>query len=268
MRTSPAPTMRIRPSTSKPIWVSQLKTEMGREPLGPNGARLMAKTVVPALRALQRAEPEQEVGQVAEDDDDEHLGEGQPEGHQDGAVDEVLDLHAGARPTCRADVLRGGPALALGDEVDPVLLDVERLVGLGVVNDRELLGDRHCQYLPCRRLGGARERPGQADAGRPAARLPAVATSVSRPRTPPSGSVRLPGERPKVCRPQLVCWRAPRSSDSGNAWNPVGETAGPVRRNARPSGRLTATQVVESALELAAHEQRPPSPACRGPGAQ
>ena len=39
--------MRIRPSTSKPIWVSQLKTEMGREPLGPNGARLMAKTVVP-----------------------------------------------------------------------------------------------------------------------------------------------------------------------------------------------------------------------------
>jgi hypothetical protein len=29
-----------------------------------------------------------------------------------------------------------GPALALGDEVDPVLLDVERLVRLGVVNDR------------------------------------------------------------------------------------------------------------------------------------
>ena len=37
MRTSPAPTMRIRPSTSKPICVSQLKNEIGREPLGPNG---------------------------------------------------------------------------------------------------------------------------------------------------------------------------------------------------------------------------------------
>ena len=46
--TRPAPTMRMRPSTSKPIWVIQLKKEMGREPLGPNGARLMAKTVVPA----------------------------------------------------------------------------------------------------------------------------------------------------------------------------------------------------------------------------
>ena len=35
--TRPAPTMRMRPSTSKPIWVIQLKKEMGREPLGPNG---------------------------------------------------------------------------------------------------------------------------------------------------------------------------------------------------------------------------------------
>ena len=60
MRTRPAPTMRIRPSTSKPIWVIQLKKEIGRDPLGPNGARLMAKTVVPASRALQRAQPEQE----------------------------------------------------------------------------------------------------------------------------------------------------------------------------------------------------------------
>ena len=33
--TSPAPTMRMSPSTSKPIWVTQLKKEMGRHPLGP-----------------------------------------------------------------------------------------------------------------------------------------------------------------------------------------------------------------------------------------
>ncbi len=33
--TRAAPTMRIRPSTSKPIWVSQLKNEMSREPFGP-----------------------------------------------------------------------------------------------------------------------------------------------------------------------------------------------------------------------------------------
>ena len=71
MRTSPAPTMRIRPSTSKPIWVIQLKNEIGREPFGPKGARLMAKTVVPASGPLQRAQPEQEVREVAEDDDDE-----------------------------------------------------------------------------------------------------------------------------------------------------------------------------------------------------
>ena len=48
MSTRLAPTMRIRPSTSKPIWVIQLKKEMGLDPLGPNGARLMAKTDVPA----------------------------------------------------------------------------------------------------------------------------------------------------------------------------------------------------------------------------
>ena len=57
MRTSPAPTMRMRPSTSKPIWVSQLKTEIGREPLGPKGARLMAKTVVPAFGPCSEHNP-------------------------------------------------------------------------------------------------------------------------------------------------------------------------------------------------------------------
>ena len=47
MSTRPAPTMRIRPSTSKPIWVIQLKKVISREPLGPKAARLMLNTVVP-----------------------------------------------------------------------------------------------------------------------------------------------------------------------------------------------------------------------------
>ena len=34
-RTSAAPTMRMSPSVSKPIWVSQLKSAMTREPFGP-----------------------------------------------------------------------------------------------------------------------------------------------------------------------------------------------------------------------------------------
>ena len=57
MRTSAAPTMRIRPSTSKPIWVIQLKNEMGREPLGPKGPRLMAKTVVPVCGPCSEQSP-------------------------------------------------------------------------------------------------------------------------------------------------------------------------------------------------------------------
>ena len=49
--------MRIRPSTSTPIWVSQLKTDIGREPFGPNGARLMAKTAVPVFGPCSEHSP-------------------------------------------------------------------------------------------------------------------------------------------------------------------------------------------------------------------
>ena len=35
VRTSRAPTMRMRPSVSNPIWVIQLKKEMTRDPFGP-----------------------------------------------------------------------------------------------------------------------------------------------------------------------------------------------------------------------------------------
>ena len=55
------------------------------------------------------------------------LGESEPEGHQDGAVNEVLDLHAGSRPHAE-DVLGRGPPLALGDVVDPLLFDAEWIV--------------------------------------------------------------------------------------------------------------------------------------------
>ncbi len=57
MRTSAAPTMRMRPSTSNPIWVIQLKNEIGREPLGPKEARLMAKTVVPVFGPCNEQSP-------------------------------------------------------------------------------------------------------------------------------------------------------------------------------------------------------------------
>ena len=228
--------MRMSPSTSNPIWVIQLKNEIGRDPLGPNGARLMAKTAVPVFGPLQRAEPEQEVGQVAQDDDDDHLGEREPERHEDGAVNEVLDLHAGAGPHAE-DVPRRGPALAFGDEVDPVLFDLERIVDVRLVNDGQILGNRHRQYLLV--VASARARtPRRATGGwavAPAA--PRQPPSVSRPRTHLSG----PGARPwrateGVVGPHNVGRRAPWSSGScercvnqlGRGWEARAGSKGPV----------------------------------------
>jgi len=57
INTMPAPTMRMSPSTSKPIWVIQFKNEIGRDPLGPKGARLIAITVVPALGPCKEHNP-------------------------------------------------------------------------------------------------------------------------------------------------------------------------------------------------------------------
>ena len=90
--------MRIRPSTSKPIWVIQLKKEMGREPLGPKAARLMAKTDVPASGPCSEQSPSSRKDRLPMMMRESGLGEGEPEGHQDGAVNEVLDLDAGAGP--------------------------------------------------------------------------------------------------------------------------------------------------------------------------
>ena len=111
-------------------------------PVRPEGGPVDGEDRRPGVGSLQGAQPEQEVGQVADDDQGDGLGEGEPERHQDGAVEEVLGLHAGARPHSE-DVPRPGPAFALGDEVDPVLLDRERVVDARVVNDRYVLGDRH-----------------------------------------------------------------------------------------------------------------------------
>ena len=49
--------MRMSPSTSNPIWVTQLKKEIGRDPLGPKAARLMAKTAVPASGPCREHSP-------------------------------------------------------------------------------------------------------------------------------------------------------------------------------------------------------------------
>jgi hypothetical protein len=100
----------------------------------------------PRVRPLQRAQAKEEVGQIAQHDHDEHLGERETERHQDGAVNEVLDLHAHPGPHAE-DVPWGGPPLTLGDEVDPMLFDPERIIDIRLVNDGQILGNRHRQYL-------------------------------------------------------------------------------------------------------------------------
>ena len=47
-RARPASTTSARPTVSYPTWVIQLKADTSRAPLGPNGARVMANTDVPA----------------------------------------------------------------------------------------------------------------------------------------------------------------------------------------------------------------------------
>jgi hypothetical protein len=74
---------------------------------------------------LQAGEAEQHIGEVAENRDHHRLGEAQPEGHQHDAVDEVLDLEAGAGPHAE-QIARLGPALGFRDEVGSVRLDSKR----------------------------------------------------------------------------------------------------------------------------------------------
>jgi hypothetical protein len=50
------------------------------------------------VRTLQTAKPEQEIRDVPENDQDDRLGEREPERHQDRSVDEVLDLDARPGP--------------------------------------------------------------------------------------------------------------------------------------------------------------------------
>ena len=52
-----APTMRIRPSVSKPNWVIQLKKETMREPRVPKAARDVVKAVVPVSWPCSEATP-------------------------------------------------------------------------------------------------------------------------------------------------------------------------------------------------------------------
>ena len=142
------------------------------------------------------------------------LGERQPERHQDGAVNEVLDLHAGAGPHAE-DVPRRGPALAFGDEVDPVLFDLERIVDVRLVNDGQILGNRHRQYLLVVASARARTPRGATEGWAVAPATPRQPPSVSRPRTHLSG----PGARPwrateGVVGPHNVGRQAPWSSGS------------------------------------------------------
>ena len=88
------------------------------------------------------------------------MGEGEAEGHQDGAVDEVLHVDVGARPHTE-EVTGPSPAFGLGDVVDAVLLDAKDLVRLAwrlvrrSVSDCGhrllLVGGRHV-WTACRRV--------------------------------------------------------------------------------------------------------------------
>jgi hypothetical protein len=86
------------------------------------------------LGALEGANPQQEVREVADDDEGQGLNERELEdAHQDAAANEVLDLHAGSGPHAE-EVARPGPTLAFGNVVDAVLLDAECLISQRVVD--------------------------------------------------------------------------------------------------------------------------------------
>ena len=55
--TRAAPTMRMRPSTSKPIMVIQLKTASPFDPRGPNAARFTPNVVVPVVGPCSEHRP-------------------------------------------------------------------------------------------------------------------------------------------------------------------------------------------------------------------
>jgi len=65
--------MRMRPSTSKPSWVSQLKKAMTRLPFG--RMRTVDPNTVVRRQVLQGGEAEEEVREVADDDQAEASGE-------------------------------------------------------------------------------------------------------------------------------------------------------------------------------------------------
>ena len=122
------PTMRMSPSASKPIIVSQLHSAMALEPLGPKGARLIVNGGRPGLAGpAGRRSPTSTHERLPTTMRTTASVEAEPERHQDRAVDQVLDVDARTGPQPR-DRARRRPPLRRRDEVDAVLLDVEREV--------------------------------------------------------------------------------------------------------------------------------------------
>ncbi len=147
----PPKTTRIRPSVWNPTWVAQLNTAVRREPLGPNAARLMVNAVVPAVGSLQAAHAEQQIGQVADQDEEHGLGEGETERHQHRAVHQILEVDTGARP--HAEQVTGGrPSFSDRDVIDAALLDPERFVGTIRLDQRRRHG---CDPRPARTSSAA-----------------------------------------------------------------------------------------------------------------
>ena len=127
-RAMPPKTTRIRPSVSKPTWVAQLNKRGQPRPVGAERGPIDGERRGAGVGSLQAAHAEQQVGQVADQDQKHRLGERESERHEHRAVHQVLEVDAGARPHAE-QVTRGGPPLPDRDVVDAALLDPEGFVG-------------------------------------------------------------------------------------------------------------------------------------------
>ncbi len=102
--------------------------------VGPEGRPTDGERGGAGLRSLQAAHAEQQVREVADQDQQRRLAEGEAEGHQHDPVHQVLEVDAGASPHAE-QVAGSGPPLPARDVLDAALLDPEGLGGSGGVLD-------------------------------------------------------------------------------------------------------------------------------------
>ena len=105
--------------------------EDGGEPVAvaPEGGPADHEGGGPGQRARQAGEAEEHVGEVADQDRQDRLREGEPEGADQDAVEEELDVPDGSRPEPE-EAHRAHLPVGLRDQVDAALLQLERFVRL------------------------------------------------------------------------------------------------------------------------------------------